>query len=69
MIKFNLVPKKPWIIEDWTGADVFEGKSFASFDDAEEFLSDFIKDDYEDCRQEYEIKRIEFKTEKQKRWY
>ena len=61
---------KYWVIRDWAGNYPFEKynrsqaamalfnvptKRFESFDDAEEFLSIFLGDSYEENRQEYEI--------------
>lgn len=47
--------KPRWRISDWAGNVCFDGKVFKSFEDAEEFLSEFLGDDYEESRQEYEI--------------
>lgn len=44
-----------WIILDWAGNDVFSGRLFKSFEDGEEFLSEFLGDKYEEDRQEYYI--------------
>lgn len=46
---------KLWIIEDWAGNVKFGGKTFKSFEDAEEYLSIFLGDKYETDREEYEI--------------
>lgn len=49
-------------IIDWAGNDCFDGKTFKTFDDAEEFLSEFFDDeglDYDEERGEYEITEIE----------
>lgn len=35
--------KKIYVILDWAGNDVFNGKEFKSFDDADEFLTEFIE--------------------------
>lgn len=43
-----------WIIKDWAGNTCFYGKTFKSFDDAEEYLCINL-DDYDEDRQEYEI--------------
>ncbi len=51
--------KKDWIIKDWTGNLCFQGEEFESFEDAEEFISERLGDDYEDARGEYEIQRKE----------
>ena len=45
--------KSRWIIKDWAGNICFKGKTFKDFDDAEEFLSIKLGDDYETDRQEY----------------
>lgn len=55
--------KTEWIIEDWAGNKVFPEKIFKNFDDAEEFLSVFLGDDYEECRQEYYIEERSFRNE------
>lgn len=44
-----------YIIVDWTSTVIFNKKKFKSFDDAEEFLSEFLGDKYETDRQEYYI--------------
>jgi len=44
-----------WIIQDWAGNVCFGGKDFNSFDDAEEWLSVKLGDEYETDREEYEI--------------
>ena len=44
-----------WIIQDWTGKVCFFGETFKSFDDAEEFLSEKLDDNYEEERGEYYI--------------
>ena len=41
-------------IYDWTGADLGHG-NFKKFDDAEEFLCEFLNDNYETDRGEYYI--------------
>jgi hypothetical protein len=46
--------EKPWIIQDWTGRLMDFGR-FESFEDADEFLSEKLDDDYEADRQEYYI--------------
>ena len=51
-----------YTILDWMSNDVFRGKTFPSFDDAEEYLSNFFDRsnmDYEEWRQEYYIEEIE----------
>lgn len=53
-----------WMIVDWAGNLMFPDELFDSFEDAEEFLSQFFfKEamDYEECRGEYEIVPIETK--------
>ncbi len=47
--------KNDFIIRDWTGNLCFFGKDFPSFEDAEEFLSEKLDEDYETDRQEYYI--------------
>lgn len=44
-----------WVILDWAGNYVFRGKEFNNFDDAEQYLSEFLGDDYDADRGEYEI--------------
>lgn len=44
-----------FIIQDWTGRVCFDGREFASFDDAEDFLSEKLGDAYETDRGEYYI--------------
>ncbi len=44
-----------YIIYDWCCNDVFNSKSFKTFDDAEMYLSEFLGDNYDTDRQEYEI--------------
>jgi len=44
-----------FIIIDWMGNVCFGGSLFASFDDAEAFLSDKLNNSYETDRGEYEI--------------
>ena len=34
---------KKFIILDWAGNDSFHGKEFSNFDDADEFLTEFIE--------------------------
>lgn len=48
-----------YIIEDWAGNLMFNGREFPSFDDAESFLSEFLKDGYDEVRGEYEIVELE----------
>lgn len=43
-----------WIIQDWAGNTCFMD-TFNTFEDAEEFLSDFLGDSYDTDRQEYYI--------------
>lgn len=45
---------KRWIIEDWAGNKLTHGH-FASFEDAEDYLSAFLGEEYDDTRQEYEV--------------
>ncbi len=44
-----------WLIIDWAGNIVFNGETFESFDDAEEFLCEKLDNDYELGREEYYI--------------
>ena len=44
-----------WHIEDWAGNQPYDGTTFDSFEDAEEFLSQELGEKYETDRQEYEI--------------
>jgi hypothetical protein len=44
-----------FIIVDWINNVVFHGKTFKSFDDAEEFLDEKLGESYETDRQEYFI--------------
>lgn len=46
---------KNTIIIDWAGNICFKEKAFSDFDDAEEFLSEYLNDNYESDRGEYEI--------------
>lgn len=46
--------RKPWIIVDWAG-NLMDFGRFKTFDDAEEFLSIKLGEDYETNRDEYEI--------------
>jgi hypothetical protein len=46
---------KPFIIIDWAGIIRFGGERFETFDDAEEFLSEYLGDSYDTDRQEYAI--------------
>ena len=48
-------PEPKWIIRDWAGNDCFDGQTFATFDDAEEFLTEQLGDEYETDRGEYEV--------------
>ena len=44
-----------WIIKDWTGTELTYHGTFQSFEEAEEALSIFLNNAYEDDRQEYFI--------------
>lgn len=48
-----------YIIQDWAGNLVFQGKTFKDFDDAEEFLCERLGDNYETDRGEYYITEVE----------
>ena len=50
---------KPYKILDWHGSDCFEGMLFDTFDDAEAYLSEFLVDDYDTDRGEYEITQVD----------
>lgn len=50
------------VIYDWAGNLKFNGKQFETFEDAEEFLSEWFEKnglDYDDFRGEYSITSIE----------
>ena len=50
--------KTIWIIKDWASNVIkIKGRPYFydSFEDAEEVLSEELGEDYEECRQEYEI--------------
>ncbi len=47
-----------FVIYDWAGNVKFHGAQFDSFDDAEEFLSAYLDDRYDDDRQEFEIMQL-----------
>lgn len=44
-----------FIIVDWINNICFNGKEFKTFDDGEEFLCEFLGDNYETDRGEYYI--------------
>ncbi len=44
-----------WVITDWAGNHLYQDKAWNDFDDAEEFLSMKLGDDYETDRGEYYI--------------
>lgn len=46
-----------YLIQDWTGNTCFKGKTFKTWDDAEEFLCVTLDNEYETDRQEYYIER------------
>lgn len=50
----SIATKAPWIIQDWTG-NLMDFGRFKTFEDAEEFLSIRLGDDYETDRCEYDI--------------
>ena len=50
---FPLLIKQIWLIIDWAGNVCFHGKEFHSFEDAEEFLSEVLSDNYDENRGEY----------------
>ena len=45
-------------IFDWAGNELWKHGTFKSFDDAEEYLSEFLRDEYETDRGEYYIEEI-----------
>lgn len=50
------------VIFDWAGNLMFNGKQFPTFEDADEFLSDFFDKtgkDYDEWRGEYYIESLE----------
>lgn len=53
-----------WVIKDWTGEVRFDNTEFTSFDDAEEFLTEYFDsfdnadEFYDENRGEYSIERI-----------
>ncbi len=47
--------EQEFIIVDWAGNDVFRGQTFETFEDANDFLCEFLDESYEDLRDEYEI--------------
>lgn len=49
--------RQHWVILDWAGNDIFNGLTFLTFDDAEDFLCQHLKGSYDVDRQEYEIVR------------
>lgn len=44
-----------FIIKDWSGKELTAHGKFKTFDDTESYLSEFLGDDYDEDRQEYEI--------------
>jgi len=44
-----------YLIYDWAGNRIFPLKSWGTFEDAEEFLCEFLDDKYEEDRGEYYI--------------
>ncbi len=54
MYHVKLSKANPWIIIDWAGNLMDYGR-FCSFEDAEEFLTLRLVDNYDTDRQEYEI--------------
>lgn len=51
----NPSKKGAWRIIDWAGNVKFQDQKFDSFDDAEEFLSEKLGDEYDDERGEFDI--------------
>lgn len=52
-----------YLIKDWAGNITFSGRTWSSFDAAEEFLSIFLDDLYETDREEYYIDEIDLNNE------
>lgn len=48
-----------WIIKDWAGNLKFNGKSFESFEDGEDFLCQFLGDNYDTDRQEFFVIEVQ----------
>ena len=48
-----------WVIKDWAGTTCFQGISFPSFEDGEEWLCEKLGDSYAEDRQEYYIQPTE----------
>lgn len=46
-----------WTIADWAGNAMFNGRHFCSFEEAEEFLSEHLGDNYDDERGEFYIEQ------------
>lgn len=53
--KTKRIKKERFVIIDWAGNHLFQDETWADFDDAEEFLSLRLGDDYETDREEYYI--------------
>lgn len=47
-----------WVIFDWAGNRCFQGISFPSFDDAEDWLCEQLGDEYDTDRGEYYITEV-----------
>jgi hypothetical protein len=57
-------------ILDWAGNIKFNGKSFDTFEDAEEYLCEYFEDkglDYDEERGEYEIEEIDDDNDRDER--
>ena len=44
-----------WHILDWLSNAPFQDKEFKDFDDAEEYLTDYLGKNYDESREDYEI--------------
>ncbi len=42
-------------IIDWAGNEKFNGRKWTAFEDAEDFLIDYLGDTYDEDRQEFDI--------------
>lgn len=59
-LKISLI--EPYVIKDWAG-NLMDFGRFKSFDDAEEFLTIRLGDNYETDRQEYYIEQDTIKKQ------
>ena len=56
----ELAKRESWIVKDWAG-NLMDFGRFKSFEDAEEFLSEKLGDNYATDREEYYFERHEMK--------